>query len=214
MDKSKPDSKTHRRRSLRLPQYDYAQPGGYFITICTHDRVCLFGDNINGAMMLNDAGIMVEKYWNEIPQHFTHVTLDEHAVMPNHFHGIIFIVGAGSSRPVQPGSSRPVQPGSSRPVQPGSSRLMLLDKCEDCGKEGREDRAPTVGNIVAYFKYQSTKHINVMRNGGFQKLWQRNYYERVIRNEKELFETRQYIINNPMNWELDENYRRGGVIPP
>jgi REP element-mobilizing transposase RayT len=198
MDKSKPDSKTHRRRSLRLPQYDYAQPGGYFITICTHDRVCLFGDNINGAMMLNDAGIMVEKYWNEIPQHFTHVTLDEHAVMPNHFHGIIFIVGAGSSRP----------------VQPGSSRLMLLDKCEDCGKEGREDRAPTVGNIVAYFKYQSTKHINVMRNGGFQKLWQRNYYERVIRNEKELFETRQYIINNPMNWELDENYRRGGVIPP
>jgi putative transposase len=190
MDKPKSDSKTHHRRSLRLPQYDYAQPGGYFITICTHDRVCLFGNIVNGTMVLNDAGKMVEKYWNEIPQHFTHITLNEYAVMPNHFHGIIFIVGAGSSRP------------------------MLLDRCEDCGKEGREDRAPTVGNIVAYFKYQSTKHINVMRNGGFQKLWQRNYYERVIRNEKELFETRQYIINNPMNWELDENYRRGGVIPP
>ena len=198
MNKPKSDSKTHHRDSLRLPQYDYAQPGGYFITICTHDRACLFGDMVNEAMVLNDAGIMVEKYWSEIPQHFQHVTLDEHAVMFNHFHGIIFIVGAGSSRPVQPGSSRP----------------MLFDRCEDYGKEGRENRAPTVGNIVAYFKYQSTKHINIMRNGGFQKLWQRNYYERVIRNEKELFETQQYIINNPMNWELDENYRRGGVIPP
>ncbi len=194
MDKPKSGSKTNHRRSLRLPHYDYAQPGGYFITICTHDRVCLFGNNVNGAMVLNDAGIMVEKYWNEIPQHFTHVTLDEYVVMPNHFHGIIFIVGAGSSRPDSPGSSR--------------------DRCEDYGKEGRENRTPAVGNIVAYFKYQSTKHINVMRNGEFQKFWQRNYYERVIRNEKELFETRQYIINNPMNWELDENYRRGGVLPP
>jgi hypothetical protein len=73
--------------------------------------------------------------------------------------------------------------------------------------KGREDRAPTVGKIVAYFKYQSTKNINVIRKGGFQKLWQRNYYGRVIRGEKELFEVRQYIINNPANWEMDENYR-------
>jgi hypothetical protein len=73
--------------------------------------------------------------------------------------------------------------------------------------KGREDRAPTVGKIVAYFKYQSTKNINVIRKGGFQKMWQRNYYERVIRGEKELFEVRQYIINNPANWEMDKNYR-------
>ena len=198
INKPKYDAIIHHRRSIRLPHYDYAQPGGYFIILCTQNRTCLFGDIIKGKMVLNDAGIMVEKCWNEIPQHFANVILDEHAIMPNHFHGIIMIVGAGSSRPDSSGSSRP----------------MLNDRREDRGNNGREDRAPTVGNIVAYFKYQSTKHINVIRDGGFQKLWQRNYYERVIRGEKKLFEMRQYIINNPANWEMDENYCRGGVIPP
>ena len=188
INKPKDDAIIHHRRSIRLPHYDYAQPGGYFITLCTQNRACLFGDIINGKMVLNDAGIMVEKYGNEIPQHFHNVILDEHAIMPNHFHGIIMIVGAGLSRPI-------------------------LNNGRE-GNEGREDRAPTVGNIVAYFKYQSTKHINIIHNGGFQKLWQRNYYERVIRGEKELFEMRQYIINNPANWEMDENYCRSGVIPP
>jgi REP element-mobilizing transposase RayT len=184
INKPKYDAIIHHRRSIRLPHYDYAQPRGYFIALCTQNRACLFGDIIKGKMVLNDAGIMVEKCWNEIPQHFANVILDEHAIMPNHFHGIIIIVGAGLSRPI-------------------------LNNGRE-GNEGREDRAPTVGNIVAYFKYQSTKHINIIHNGGFQKLWQRNYYERVIRGEKELFEMRQYIINNPANWEMDENYFRRG----
>ena len=157
-------------------------------------------------MVLNDTGRMVETCWGEIPQHFPRATLDEHTIMPNHFHGIIMIVGAKSSRP----------------VLSGSSRSIFNDGCEEAGnngykereKNGRDDPAPTIGKIIAYFKYQSTKQINVMRNGGFQKLWQRNYYERVIRHEKELSETRQYIINNPQNWEMDENYCRGGVFPP
>jgi len=91
IDKRKYDSTIHRRRSIRLPHYDYTQPGEYLITLCTHDRACLFGDIINGAMVLNDTGVVVEKCWNEIPQHFPHVTLDERTVMPNHFHGIIMI---------------------------------------------------------------------------------------------------------------------------
>lgn len=91
INKPKCDAIIHHRRSIRLPHYDYAQPGGYFITLCTQNRACLFGDIIKGKMVLNDAGIMVEKCWNEIPQHFANVILDEHAIMPNHFHGIIMI---------------------------------------------------------------------------------------------------------------------------
>ena len=91
INKPKCDAIIHHRRSIRLPHYDYAQPRGYFIALCTQNRAYLFGDIIKGKMVLNDTGIMVEKCWNEIPQHFTNVILDEHAIMPNHFHGIIMI---------------------------------------------------------------------------------------------------------------------------
>ena len=109
INKPKCDAIIHHRRSIRLPHYDYAQPRGYFIALCTQNRACLFDDIIKGKMVLNDAGIMVEKCWNEIPQHFANVILDEHAIMPNHFHGIIMIdcdivganVGANNYSPLR-----------------------------------------------------------------------------------------------------------------
>ena len=88
------DHDRHHRRSIRLEGYDYAQPGAYFVTICTQGRTCMFGDVAEGEMVLNDAGCMVQRWWSELPQKFPLVKTDEHVVMPNHFHGIIVIVGA------------------------------------------------------------------------------------------------------------------------
>ena len=170
------------RRSIRLKEYDYSQSGAYFVTICTHDRECLFGEIIDGQMALNDAGKMIDEKWQELKTRFPNIELDEYAIMPNHFHGIITlnfkIVGAGSSCPDETTES----------------------PCDS----GREDRAPTLGDIVGYFKYQTTKQFNATPDIGIIKLWQRNYYEHVIRNEDELNEIRQYIIDNPAKWDTDE----------
>ena len=81
----------HRGQSRRLPGYDYSQPGKYFVTICTNKNKCLFGSIINNKMKLNYFGRLTEKYWLEIPEHFTNTALDEFIIMPNHIHGIIVI---------------------------------------------------------------------------------------------------------------------------
>jgi putative transposase len=98
----------HHRRSIRLREYDYCSCGAYFLTACVHGRECLFGDVVDGVVYLTDAGRLVERAWLALPERFPHVVVDEHVVMPNHFHGIIRIhnVGAGSPRPASdyPGS--------------------------------------------------------------------------------------------------------------
>ncbi|MBL7072454.1 MAG: transposase [Candidatus Omnitrophica bacterium] len=173
------------RKSIRLKDYDYAQTGGYDVSICAHGDKCIFGVVKNGEMFLSDCGKIVDKCWNEIPEHFPHVELDEHIVMPNHMHGIIVIGGENDDNNVGAGFPRPDN--------------------ETAGK-GRGNRAPTLGQIVAYFKYGSTKQINAMRNTPGARLWQRNFYEHVIRNEPDLNRVREYIVYNPAKWEEDEYY--------
>jgi len=169
------------RKTIRLKGYDYSQPGFYYVTVCTQDRKCLLGKIIDRKMVLNEMGEIVKKWWLEIPKRFNGVKLDEYQLMPNHIHGIIII-------------------------------------WRDNRVNGRDNRAPTLGKIIAYFKYQSTKQINQYLVGaglippsGFiptniiKKIFQRNYYEHIICNENELNNVRQYIIDNPNNWEKDEN---------
>ena len=86
------DPRKHHRRSIRLPGYDYAQPGAYFVTICTHGRACLFGRVVDGEMRLNDAGRIVQASWDDLPNHYPHVQLDAFVTMPNHVHGIIILM--------------------------------------------------------------------------------------------------------------------------
>jgi len=90
------DPNRHHRRSIRLSGYDYSQAGAYFITICTQDRACLFGDVVDGEMRLNDAGRVAQQCWRQIPAHFPNVELDEFVVMPNHVHGILVITDVGA----------------------------------------------------------------------------------------------------------------------
>jgi REP element-mobilizing transposase RayT len=83
--------KEFRIPSARLAEYDYNQPGFYFVTICTKDKKFYFGKIVDYEMVLNDIGKMAQKFWLEIPEHFPHVQLDEFIIMPNHVHGIIYI---------------------------------------------------------------------------------------------------------------------------
>jgi putative transposase len=84
----------HHRRSIRLPGYDYASDGWNFVTICVHDKRCIFVKIQNNKMVLNDIGKIIDYYWRKLPIHFEHIELDQFQIMPNHFHGIIHIVGA------------------------------------------------------------------------------------------------------------------------
>ena len=176
----------HHRRSVRLKGYDYSQAGLYFVTICTQNRLCLFGKIKESNLQLNDAGIMIEHQWQELIYRFDNIKLDEFVVMPNHFHGIVECVGA------------PLV-GAQNAGQPGT-------------EEGQpQGIAPTVGNVVGAFKSMTTnEYIRGVKNVGWprfnKKLWQRNYYEHIIRDEKSYYQISEYIKTNPLKWRDDKYY--------
>lgn len=173
------NSSVHHRRSIRFLGYDYSQAGAYFVTLCTQKRECLFGEIIEGKMQLNNAGNMVQTIWNEIPIYYSGIDIDEFIIMPNHIHGIIVIVGVGPR----------AYPDLEQP-QGVAPTLSLSD-------------------IMHRFKTLSTKrYIDGVHQYSWPlfagKLWQRNYWERIVRNELELNNMREYIYNNPAQWETDQ----------
>jgi len=186
----------HHRRSIRLRDYDYSSTGAYFVTICTWQRECLFGNIIDGEMQLNDAGRVVDAVWCTLPERFSHVSLDEYVIMPNHFHAIILLADTVGAIPTgRPDVSIP----TGRP------------DVDSADKHGRAvGVAPTgpvsgsIGAIMAQFKSNVTKRSNPIRNNPGCPVWQRNYYERVIRNDDELARAREYIVNNPLKWDMDK----------
>ena len=181
-----------KRRSTRLGGYNYSEPGAYFVTVCVRDRKCLLGEVKNGTTRLNQSGKIVLNIWNELPGRFPFVEIDEFVVMPNHIHGIIVLiddVGAPF-------------------MAPGENKSILLPQGES--ERGAINRAPTLGNVVRAFKGASTRLVRA--SGLSQFSWQRNYYEHVIRNESELFQTRQYIQENPLKWDLDPENPSIGLL--
>jgi putative transposase len=187
------------RRSIRLKGWDYSSPGLYFVTVCTYNRECLFGEIVNGEMLLNGASENVERCWQDIPEHFPHVELDKFVVMPNHVHGIIVItrsVGAYNYTP------RILD----QPIKEGAKDFAPLQNDRPDGSVLRSP-SKTVGSIVRGFKIGVNKWFR--SNTGMDKVWQRNYYEQIIRSEKELEQTRQYICENPAKWvDDDENPKK------
>ena len=174
----------HHRHSIRLKNYDYSQNGMYFVSVCAQNKECLFGKIINGKMELNDAGKIIAATWYDLPNHNIGIELDEFIVMPNHVHGIIMIVGAGS-----------------KPAQPVECSIQTNQI-----RAGLEPAPTNIGlpEIVRQLKTFSARKINQLRNNFGVPVWQRNYFEHVIRNEKSLGKIRKYISNNPCNWENDE----------
>ncbi len=174
------------RRSIRAEGYDYTQEGAYFITICTTNRKCLLGEVVNGEVQLNEIGKVVEKAWLQTPEVRPNLELDAFVVMPNHFHAILFITGT----PDQRATRRVALTGAERPVGLISGSL---------------------GAIVGQFKSIATKMVKQLRKAIDSPVWQRNYYEHVIRNEESLSRIREYIQTNPQRWDHDrENPRALG----
>lgn len=177
----------HHRQSIRLPGYDYSQPGAYFITICTQYHECCLGEIINGEMRFTIRGAIAFRLWLQIPHHFANVELDEFIIMPNHVHGIIVITDKYTATTDTEGGETP-------PLR---------------------RRKPTLGQIVAYYKYQTTKIINQIDYTPKNRVWQRNYYDRIIRHQNAFNLIQRYIIANPIRWHKDpENPRRGAVSAP
>ena len=184
----------HHRRSIRLQGYDYSQNGAYFITLCTHNRECLFGQIQNGQMILNEYGKMVEQCWNNLSNHYDNIELDAYVIMPNHFHGIILITdNVDNVDNVRAIRELPIH------------ELPILELPRQQQKQRQQQRRKMLlPKIVGRFKTNSAKQINQMRNTPGISVWQRNYYEHIIRDEKSLENIRNYIINNPAKWQDDD----------
>ena len=198
----------HHRQSIRLRYYDYADAGGYFVTICTHERDCLFGEVVNGEMRLNEAGQAVWDEWHQTEIVRQNLVLDEFVIMPNHFHGILFIDdGVGATRWVARDS-----PDVATTIGMTDRRVTGLKGTQSRAQMRATHRvAPTgpasgsIGAIIGQFKSIVTKRINALRSNPGCPVWQRNYYEHIIRNEHDLLNIRRYIAENPLKWEQDEN---------
>ena len=198
------DPDKHHRRSIRLKEYDYAQPGAYFVTVCVQNRQCLLGTIMDRRMRLNEAGQMIQSWWNRLSDKFPTIETDEFAVMPNHIHGVIIIV----ERDMVVGANPCVRP------ELGQTRGSATGQTRGSATGQTRGSAPTVGRIVQWFKTMTTNaYIRGVRQNGWKpfpgKLWQRNYYERIIHNERELNAVRRYIRDNPARWANDmENPNR------
>lgn len=181
-------SAIHHRRSIRLKDYDYAEAGAYFITLCTHNRQPFFGEIVGAGlapaqMELNEYGRIALEQWLQIPTRFDHIELDAFVVMPNHIHGILLI-----------NESAVYQNGEPQCGQPQGLPLRVA-----------------LGNIVgAYKSLVANECLKIFKtkNELMGKLWQRNYWEHIIRDEQDLSNAYDYILNNPAQWETDQLYSR------
>ena len=198
----------HHRRSIRLREYDYSSAGACFVTICTFQREYLFGEVVEGEMRLNDAGVAAVECWQGIPDHFPHVELDEFVVMPNHIHAIIVMNDFVGARHASPGFETPIQSTTSKAWVPQTTTQQTR---ATHASPLRGPKPRSIGTIAGAFKSAVTKRINALRDNPGCPVWQRNYYEHVIRNETDLANIRQYIVNNPLKWDLDENNPENAV---
>jgi REP element-mobilizing transposase RayT len=179
------DPAQHHRRSIRLAGFDYRQRGAYFVTICTRHRQCVFGTVMNDAVQLSQRGRIVDTCWLDIPNHHTHVELDEFVIMPNHVHAILWLLDT------QDGRATRASPLHARPV--GATPASPSPR-------PRGPVPQSLGGIIGSFKSAVSRNINRVRPGAANDLWQPNYYEHVIRIEDALAEIRYYIQTNPQRW--------------
>ena len=165
-----------RRRSIRLLGYDYSTPGAYFITACTQNRLLLFGQVVNNKMAANRLGAVVEDCWAKLPDHYDNFALDAFILMPNHVHGVIIIEDETTG----------VGAGF-KPALPAAAA----------------SRRHGVPEIVRAFKTFSARRINEIRASASTPIWQRGFYDHVIRGKGELDRVRTYIMDNPRKWSED-----------
>jgi putative transposase len=202
------DPEKHHRRSIRLKGYDYTQPGGYFVTVVTQGRKLIFGKIRNEEMILNSAGEMVVKWWLELPNKFPPVSVGTFVVMPNHFHGIILIEETvGADLRVCPDDKERVCPDDKERVCPDDDENTKQG--EHTGSPQRTGPNASLSQIVQWFKTMTTnEYIRGVKQLGWEpfigKLWQRNYYEHIIRDHTDWDRIHRYIESNTATWADDE----------
>ena len=191
------DPKKHHRRSIRLQGYNYGC-GMFFVTICAEGRNPIFGEIRSEIMGLSKTGGMIVDWWQKLPEKFPHVELDSFVVMPNHFHAVLTVV---------------VTDAPLRGVSVGADPCVCPDSVPRPDGEGAHAGAPLPA-VIQWFKTMTTnEYLRVLKERGEppSRLWQRNYFEHVIRNDKSLDRIRDYIHGNPARWYLDrENPEQHG----
>ena len=184
-----------RRRSIRLRDHDYSTPGAYFITACTQNRLLLFGRVVNGKTAANRYGVAVENCWTKLPDHYDNVALDAFILMPNHVHGVIIIedepTGVGF---VSPANLAVTTDANATDVGAGLKPALPAEVVS---------RPQGLPEIVRAFKTFSARKINEIRASPGTPVWQRGFYDHVIRGEGELDRVRTYIMDNPRKWSED-----------
>ncbi len=202
------DPKIHHRRSIRLQGYDYTTAGAYFITIVAYQRECLFGEIQNGEMILSAMGQIADENWRAIPEHFPNAESGTYVVMPNHVHGIIILHDesiVGATHPV--GGATQIVVGATHPVV-GATKIVVGATQPVVGathwvaptKNG--PKRGSIGAIIGAYKMAVTRRIQRELNGA--NIWQRNYYEHIIRNDDEHNRMHVYIESNIDNWANDD----------
>jgi len=176
------DSQKHNRHSIRLPEYDYTKRGAYFITICTWQRECIFGDVIEGKAKLSLRGQIAQREWMRMERRFRWADFSNYVIMPNHVHGIIVIHDKSDCYEGRKRTDPNISVDPSSPhVAPGS-----------------------LGAIVRAYKASVTWRIHVLPDGDGLPVWQRNYFDHIIRDEIEFYQIREYIRTNPLKWREDQ----------
>jgi putative transposase len=181
-------SSDHHRRSLRLQGYDYSRAGAYFVTICAHDRECLFGDVMGDQVVLSPCGAIVEEEWKRTAVVRPSVHLDESIVMPNHFHGIVVIASAGADD----AGTQSVGATSCAPLHDPPLHAPLRRP------------ARSLGSLVAQFKSAVTRRVRALRHAPHLEAWQRGFHDHIIRGQEDLNRHREYIRNSPRQWAEDD----------
>jgi len=172
------NEKKTRRRQLRLAGFDYSQPANYFVTICAQGKKCIFGYVSGAEMRLSPAGTAVRESWFNLPSRFPSVISRELVVMPNHLHAIV-----GLTRPIQP-----LKAGAASGAPTG----------KNCASS-----YPVLGDVIRAFRSISAIEINRILGRRGEAVWQRNYYEHIVRNLDEYERIRKYILENPSHWHDD-----------
>lgn len=191
MQYNRQNPEKHHRKSIRFKGYDYSLAGSYFFTICTQDREKIFGEINNNEIILNNAGKMVERWLIALKNKFNDICINEYIIMPNHLHCIISI--------------------PDQRVCPDKNRAVGANLCVCPQNRADTQVCPyRLGEIIQWFKIMTTnEYIKGVKNGIYpafnKRVWQRNYYERIIRNQEEFNAISEYIINNPANWQFDED---------
>ena len=195
------DPKIHHRRSIRLQGYDYTSPGAYYVTLCSFGKQCIFGRVVNDQMHENECGKIVREQWFASGQIRREIELDAFVVMPNHLHGILWIVGS-----VGPSGARP-GPGAA----PNASRSRASGRTPF----GPTNPIPTMrphslASWASGFKSAVTSRIRRLWKKPHATVWQEDYFEHIIRDEAELLRIRDYILSNPARWKLDRENPEAG----